>query len=166
MKRKKCPYCRTSFIPNPRVKQRQKTCGNPACQKALKAENNLRWRQENPGCCHQDYSRVKEWLDQHPGYLQRFRQSHPQYVQKNRQAQRLRDRRKKLYLDIQAQIKDQLPEITEQLWNLPRLDIQDEISLKPLEMTFLFSSFPCLDIQVQFDKPICLKENGIILNRG
>jgi hypothetical protein len=166
MKRKTCPYCQCSFIPNPKVGPRQKTCGNPACKKALKIENNLRWRQENPDCCHPDYPRVKEWLDQHPGYLQRFRQSHPQYVQKNRQAQRLRDRRKKLHLDIQAQIKDQLPEITEQLWNLPRLDIQDEISLKPLEMTFLFSAFPCLDIQVQFDKPIGLKENGIILNRG
>ncbi len=166
MKRKKCPYCRTSFVANPRVKQRQKTCGKPACKKALKAENNVRWRQENPHCCYHDYPRVKEWLDQHPGYLKGFRQSHPQYVQKNRQAQRLRDRRKKLHLDIQAQIKDQLPEITEQLWNLPHLDIQDEISLKPLEMTFLFSTFPCLDIQVQIDKCICPKENGIILNRG
>ena len=165
MKRKKCRYCRTSFIPNPRVKQRQKTCGKSACKKALKAENNFRWRQENPTCYRQDYPRVKTWLDQHPGYLTRFRQSHPQYVQKNRQAQRLRDRRKKLHLDIQAQIKDQLPEITEQLWNLPRLDIQDQISLKPLEITFLFSTFPCLDIQVQFDKSICLKENGIILHR-
>jgi hypothetical protein len=166
MKWKKCRYCRASFVPNPRVKQRQKTCAKPACKKALKAENNLRWRQENPDCCHHDYPRVKEWLDQHPDYLKRYRQSHPPYVQKNRQAQRLRDRRKKLHLDIQAQIQDQVPEITEQLWNLPHLDIQDEISLKPLEMTFLFSTFSCLDIQAQMDKGVCLKENGIILNRG
>jgi len=166
MKWKKCRYCRASFVPNPRVRQRQKTCAKPACKKALKAENNLRWRQENPDCCHHDYPRVKEWLDQHPDYLKRYRQSHPPYVQKNRQAQRLRDRRKKLHLDIQAQIQDQVPEITEQLWNLPHLDIQDEISLKPLEMTFLFSTFPCLDIQAQMDKAVCPKENGIILNRG
>lgn len=163
---KKCRYCRASFVANPRVRQRQKTCGKPACKKALKAENNLHWRQENPDCCHHDYPRVKEWLDQHPDYLKRYRQSHPPYVQKNRQAQRLRDRRKKLHLDIQAQIQNQVPEITEQLWNLPHLDIQDEISLKPLEMTFLFSTFPCLDIQAQMDRPTCLKENGIILNRG
>lgn len=166
MKRKKCRYCQTSFMPDPKVRERQKTCGHPSCKKALKAENNLRWRQQNPDCCRKDYPRVKEWLDQHPGYLKRYRQSHPQYVQKNRQAQRLRDRRKKLHLDIQAQIKDQLPEITEQLWNLPHLDIQDEIPLKPLAMTFLFSTFPCLDIQAQMDTPTCLKENGIILNRG
>jgi len=166
MKWKKCRYCRASFVPNPRVRQRQKTCAKPACKKALKAENNLRWRQENPDCCHHDYPRVKEWLDQHPDYLKRYRQSHPPYVQKNRQAQRLRDRRKKLHLDMQAQIQDQAPEITEQLWNLPHLDIQDEISLKPLEMTFLFSTFPCLDIQAQMDKAVCPKENGIIMNRG
>jgi hypothetical protein len=166
MKWKKCRYCRASFVSNPRVRQRQKTCGKLACKKALKAENNLRWRQENPDCCQHDYPRVKEWLDQHPDYLKRYRQSHPPYVQKNRQAQRLRDRRKKLHLDIQAQIQDQVPEITEQLWNLPHLDIQDEISLKLLEMTFLFSTFPCLDIQAQMDKAVCPKENGIILNRG
>jgi hypothetical protein len=151
MKRKKCPYCRTFFVPDPRVGQRQKTCGNPSCKKARKAKNNARWRKENPDCCRNDYPRIKQWLDHHPGYLQRYRESHPEYVQKNRQAQRLRDRRKKLLLDIQTQIKDQLPELIEQLWNLPPLDIQDPISLKPLEMTFLFSTLPGLDIQAQMD---------------
>jgi hypothetical protein len=33
-------------------------------------------------------------------------------------------------------------------------------------MTFLFSTFPCLDIQAQMDKAVCPKENGIIMNRG
>lgn len=151
MKRKKCPYCRTFFVPDPRVGQRQKTCGNPSCKKALKAKNNARWRKENPDCCRNDYPRIKQWLDQHPGYLQRYRENHPGYVQKNRHAQRLRDRRKKLLLDIQAQIKDQLPELIEQLWNLPPLAIQDPITLKPLEMTFLFSTLPGLAIQAQMD---------------
>ena len=151
MKRKKCPYCRTFFVPDPRVGQRQKTCGNPSCKKALNAKNNARWRKENPDCCRNDYPRVKQWLDHHPGYLKQYRQCHPQYVHKNRQAQRLRDRRKKLLLAIQAQIKDQLPELIEQLWNRPPLDIQDPITLKPLEMTFLFSTLPRLAIQAQMD---------------
>jgi len=165
MKRKKCPYCRTSFILNPKVGQRQKTCGNPSCKKALKAQNNARWRQENPDCCRHDYPRVKQWIEQHPGYLQRYRQSHPQYVQKNRESQMLRDRRKRLHLDIQAQIKDQLPEITEQLWNQPHLDIQASIALKPMEITFLFGTLPDLDIQAQMDRSPCWRENGIILSR-
>jgi len=166
MKRKKCHYCQTSFIPDPRVKERQKTCGHPSCKKACKAENNARWRRKNPDCCQNDYPRVKQWLDEHPDYLKHYRQTHPEYVQKNREARKLRYRKKKLRVDIQAQIKNQLPEITKQLWNQPPVDIQAQIPIQPLEITFLFSTFPCLDIQVQIDKSICPEENGIILNRG
>jgi hypothetical protein len=32
-------------------------------------------------------------------------------------------------------------------------------------MTFLFSRFPCLDIQAQMDRSPCLRENGTILSR-
>lgn len=169
MKREKCPYCRSLFIPHPRVKDRQKTCGSPACQKALKAQNNARWREENSDCCRHDYPRVKQWLDRHPGYLKRYRESHPEYVRKNREAQRLRDRKRKIHLDIQAKIRNQPPEITNELWNLSHsahLDIQDEIILHPLEMTYLFSIFPCLDIQIHFDKLGCPMDNGIIQIRG
>ncbi len=166
MKRKKCRYCQSSFIPNPRVGKRQKTCGKPACKKALKAQNNARWRKENPDCCRNDYPRVKQWLDEHLDYLNHYRQTHPEYVQRNREARKLRYRRKKLGVDIQAQIKDQLPGITEQLWNQPFVDIQASIQTQLHGMTFLFSSFPCFDIQAQMDKALCPKENGIILNRG
>jgi hypothetical protein len=68
-------------------------------------------------------------------------------------------------VDIQAQIKNQLPEITEQLWNQPRVDIQASIPIQPLDMTLLFSSFPCFDIQAQMDRSPCLRENGTILSR-
>jgi len=165
MKKRNCPYCQRSFHPHPRVGSRQKTCGSPSCKKARKAQTNARWRQENSDCCQNDYPRVKEWLGQRPDYLEKYRQSHPEYVQKNRQAQKHRDRRKKIHLDIQAQIKNQLPEITEQLWNQPDLDIQASISIQPIEMTFLLSRFPCLDIQAQMDRPFCLRENSTILSR-
>ena len=165
MKKRKCPYCKRTFRPHPRVGSHQKTCGSPSCKKARKAKTDARWRRKNPDCCQHDYTRVKEWLGQHPNYLEQYRQSHPGYVQKNRQAQKHRDRRKKIHLDIQAQIKNQLPEITEQLWNQPDLDIQASIPIQPLEMTFLFSRFPCLDIQAQMDRSSCLRENGTILSR-
>ena len=166
MKRKRCRYCKRLFIMDPRVGERQKSCGDSFCQKAHKVENNTCWRRRNPDYFRKDYPRVKQWLDQHPGYLKQYRQSHPEYVKKNREAQRVRDRRKKLYLDIQAEIKRQTPEITNQIWHLPHLDIQDEISIKPLEMTFLFSNLPCLDIQVSFDKAFCLRENATIHTEG
>jgi len=152
-------------VPDPRVGLRQKTCGQPGCKKALKAQNNARWRQTNPDYFRNDYPRIKQWLDQHLDYLKLYRQAHSEYVQRNRDAQRLRDRSKRLRLDIQAQIKKQVPEITDQLWNLSDLDIQDQISIKPLEMTLLFSTFPCLDIQVPMDRSVCLKHNGTIHTR-
>ena len=162
---KKCPYCKSHYTPHVKVGSRQKTCGEPDCKKALKASNNSRWREKNPDCCQNDYPRVKQWLDDHPGYLKHYRESHPGYVQKNREAQRLRDQKKRLLLDIQAQLKRQVPDITDQLSNLSNLDIQAQLSIKPLEMTFLFSSLPCLDIQVQLDRPFCVVENGTIPTR-
>ena len=74
----------------------------------------------------------------------------------------MRDRRKKLRLDIQAQLKRQAPEITNQLWKSSNLDIQAQLDAKPLEITFLFSTLPCLDIQVQLDRALCGGENVAI----
>jgi len=128
----------------------------------LKKDNNARWRRANPDHWRNDYPRVKQWLDQHPGYLRHYRQTHPAYVENNRRAQKLRDRQRKLHLDIQAKLKKQHPEIIDQLWNLPDLDIQDERSLQPLEITFLLSTMSCLDIQVLLDKKGCPRDNGTI----
>jgi hypothetical protein len=159
---KKCPYCKIQFTRHVKVGERQKTCGKPACKKALKSENNRRWRQRNPDHYRNDYPRLREWLDQNPEYLKHYRGNHPEYVKKNREAQRVRDRRKKLRLDIQAQLKRQSPEITNQLWKLSNLDIQAQLDAKPIEITFLFSTLPCLDIQVPLDRAFCVRENVAI----
>jgi hypothetical protein len=73
---------------------------------------------------------------------------------------------KKLRLDIQARIKEQLPDITKQLRQLPNLDIQDAKTTQPLEMTLLLDSFSCLDIQIQIAKSIPLDQNKIIHTGG
>ena len=166
MKRKRCRYCKKLFIPNPRVGDHQVTCDDPQCKKAHKAKNNAHWRRRNPDYFRNDYPRVKRWLDQHPGYLKEYRQTHLEYMKKNREIQRVRDRKKRLCLDIQAEIKRQAPEITNQLWDLPPLDIQGEISIKPLEITLLFSKLPCLDIQVPLDTACCLRDNTTIHTGG
>ena len=72
------------------------------------------------------------------------------------------DRRKKLHLDIQAQLKRQVPEITNELWESSNLDIQAQLNLKPLEITFLLSTLPCLDIQVHLDRAFHMGENVTI----
>ena len=66
--------------------ERQKTCGDPLCQKAHKAKNNLCWRRNNPGYFSNDYPRLQQWLDHHPGYLKEYRDAHPDYMKKNREA--------------------------------------------------------------------------------
>src|SRR5512139_1843424 len=162
MQAKQCPYCEKFLSVNPRVRKQRKTCGSPWCQKALNRENSARWRQEHPNSCHPDYPRVKLWLQKHPGYLRRYRESHPAYVEKNRQAQRFRERRKKLHLDIRNKIKTQPPEMVDQLWKSSHLDIQNVSELQPSEITFLFSIFPCLDIQNSLDSRGCPRDNGII----
>ena len=85
---KNCPYCKTQFTPHPKVGERQITCGKPACKAALKSDNNRKWRQRNPDY-HRDYPRVKDCLEQKPGYLKKYRETHPEYVEKNREAQRV-----------------------------------------------------------------------------
>ncbi len=167
MTTRKCPYCHTFFVPTPRGGGKdQRVCKTPSCKKALKAETNARWRRENPDHWRNDYPRIKQWLDQHPGYLKQYRADHPEYVQKNREAQKQRDQREKVHLDIQARIRDQLPEINKQLRQLPNLDIQDAKTSQPLEMRFLLRSFPCLDIQIQIEKSISLEHNFIIQTGG
>ena len=158
---KKCPYCKTKFTPHPKVGKRQITCGALACKAALKSDNNRKWRQRNPDY-HRDYPRVKDWLEQKPGYLKNYRESHPEYVEKNRATQRVRDKRKKLRLDIQAQLKRQHPEITNQLWKSRNLDIQAHLEVKPLEITFVLSTLPCLDIQVPLDRAFHMGEDVAI----
>jgi hypothetical protein len=167
MTTRKCPYCHIVFVPTPRGGgKQQKICGKLSCKKALKTENNARWRRENPTCCVNEYPRIKEWLNDHPGYLKQYRADHPEYVQKNRVAQRQRDQKKRTRLDIQARIREQLPDITKQLKQFPNLDIQASKTIQPLEMTLLLGSFSCLDIQIQIAKSIPLEHNFIIQTGG
>lgn len=52
--------------------------------------------------------------------------------------------------------------ITNELWESPNLDINAQLDAKPLEITFLFSTLPCLDMQFQLDKASCVGENVAI----
>ena len=47
-RRKRCCICQEPFRPDPRVGARQKTCGEPACQRARHAERQALWREKNP----------------------------------------------------------------------------------------------------------------------
>ena len=171
-KKRRCPHCRRLYVSNLRLKERQKTCGSSACQKILKEKNNAQWRRNNPGYGKNDYPRIKACMEKNPGYLKRYRRNHPEYVQKNRDAQKRRDRAKRVHLDIQAKLNRQPSEIVAQSKSIPwvsHLDIQDEFILKPLEITFFlsrFAHFPCLAIQAEMDFSSPLPDNGAINHGG
>jgi hypothetical protein len=70
--KRKCFHCRTRFRQDPRNRNRQRYCSDPACQKVRHAANHKRWlsKPEN-----RDYfkgadqvRRVQAWRKENPGY--------------------------------------------------------------------------------------------------
>ena len=47
-RRKRCPFCRCLFWPDPRTRRRQWACSKPECQAKRKVESNRRYRAKNP----------------------------------------------------------------------------------------------------------------------
>ena len=47
-RRKRCPFCRCLFWPDPRTRWRQWACSKPDCQDKRKVESNRRYRAKNP----------------------------------------------------------------------------------------------------------------------
>ena len=82
-KRKRCPHCRHLLIPDPRLKDRQITCGRGECRRRQKAQSNKRWRTR-----HQDYFRgmypqQKEAYGTRAEYKKKYRRRNPGYVRRN-----------------------------------------------------------------------------------
>jgi hypothetical protein len=106
--RKRCPYCKRHFKPNPRLKDRQKTCGRDWCQKERKRINAQKWREQNPDYDTQGYRKQRhrnrrEWKRQywatHPGY----RKHHTEYMRQWRKMKKMPDQSVRVpYLDIEV----------------------------------------------------------------
>jgi len=47
-KKRPCSVCRRWFMPDPRVGERQKTCGRPECRESHRARTQRKWRRRNP----------------------------------------------------------------------------------------------------------------------
>ena len=81
--RRRCPFCRRWFHPHPRLKQRQKTCGQPECRQKQKRKFNQQWRTKHPDYFRSAYAHQKEIYGTRAEYMRRYRQQHPDYVQRN-----------------------------------------------------------------------------------
>jgi hypothetical protein len=69
-----CCVCQRSFVPHPKLKDRQRTCAAKACREELKRHRDKAWRAQNP-----DYFRgryeimLKEWYKKNPDYKKQYR---------------------------------------------------------------------------------------------
>jgi hypothetical protein len=58
--RRRCSFCRRWFYPHPRLKQRQKTCGQPDCRRKQKQKSSRQWRSKYPDYFRGSYEHQKE----------------------------------------------------------------------------------------------------------
>jgi hypothetical protein len=94
---RRCLYCHQLFVPSPFC-FRQTVCSQPACQsrrhrdyRRQKLQQDSEYRQ----VCRESW---QKWSARHPDYRRQYRQTHPASVERNRQAQRKRDRLRRLRL--------------------------------------------------------------------
>lgn len=82
-KRRKCPFCLRLFTSDPRVKQRQKTCGRHRCRQEQKRQYDEYWRERYPDYFQGSYPHQKETYGTRADYKKRYRKQHPDYVRRN-----------------------------------------------------------------------------------
>src|SRR5690606_5866543 len=80
--------CSAEFIPDPRVGDRQVTCGAPGCQRARHAKRCREWHAANKEAAASHYEDV----------VVRFREQQPDYQRRWRWGRRLREIREKTAL--------------------------------------------------------------------
>jgi len=56
-KKRPCRICRKWFLPNPRLDDRQKTCGAPECQRQWHVRKCAEWNLKNRACSKESYLR-------------------------------------------------------------------------------------------------------------
>jgi hypothetical protein len=73
----RCVKCSAPFIPDPRVGERQVTCGAEGCQRARHADQCQRWHRANRGATAEHYRDVVvPFRRQQPDYQARWRWGH------------------------------------------------------------------------------------------
>ena len=89
-----CCECGKRTRVNPRLKIRQKYCGNKKCQQSRKNRWERDQQRKDPFYHQRRYEQKARWRKSRPAHqYQRFyRESHPDYVKVNREKQHLRDK--------------------------------------------------------------------------
>jgi hypothetical protein len=83
LKKRRCPHCRHLYTSDPRLKDRQRTCGRQECRQKQKRQSNKEWRSQHPGYFRGVYEQQKEAYGTRAEYKRRYRQQNPAYVCRN-----------------------------------------------------------------------------------
>lgn len=114
MKKNQCCWCSKWFDPHPRLKDRQKSCGDSDCKRKQKRWSQQRWQR----CERADYQMAqRDWRCQNPGYWKTYRNEHPDYTERNRVQSKIRWRQAKLTLQKRIDIL-KVTEKTMEYWDL------------------------------------------------
>ncbi len=84
----RCSECKKRFRPNPRVKSRQKTCGDAACVREHRARYRRQYREDNPGPDKEYRDKTKPARG--ANFWKNYRKAHPQSTERNRAHAKLR----------------------------------------------------------------------------
>lgn len=84
----KCSFCKNKFIPNVRLRERQKTCGLESCRRAHRSQFQRRWRKINYVIETEYQTKRSECRGRN--FWKEFRKSHPESTNRNRILTKLR----------------------------------------------------------------------------
>lgn len=68
-----CHYCGKFFRPNPRLGNRQKSCGKEECKRKRKKESQKNWVSKNSGYFKNRYNETRAWREKNKGYQKEWR---------------------------------------------------------------------------------------------
>lgn len=81
--RRRCPFCHCLYVPDSRLKKRQKTCGRQQCRHRQKLQYDAHWRSLHPDYFRGVYSHQREVYGSRAQYRKQYRKEHPDYVRRN-----------------------------------------------------------------------------------
>ena len=112
---RRCPYCRKKFLPSI-FHPDQRICPAAKCQQRRQSEYHRRKYHIDA-----EYGLVcresdQKWRTRDPDYQRRYRQGHPAYVVHNRQAQKRRDRRRRMQNLVKNNLALDLKSVSADVW--------------------------------------------------
>jgi hypothetical protein len=139
-----CCICNKRFESNPRLGDRQRTCGDTACQKQRRCTNSRNWRTQHPEADDADYRRIRR--RDRRAYRRRYWATHPS-ARRHHAAymRRWRGRRRMAATSVRDPYRDtnvKLPDINTYLQVMDVREANRVITVKILSPHELVSATP------------------------